>query len=264
MIGNAQHVESVKIVVTVNLKRRNNMTKAYITPEAKQKLDIYVELVNGEVSGLGRVEVWKDNFYIEDIYLLKQESSGAETILEPEAVAVFMNDIIAAEDVAPEEIKLAWHSHANMGVFWSRQDDETARVFGNGWMLNLVVNKKGEHKCRLSVYEPVLILQDNLALEIFYPAPSQELIESLKEEVKLKVKEKKFTAIGGGYNRDYEKNASGNFRLGNQEYKQDVDGVWRWLPAEETWEAQEKMTSVNDDEWDYEGYSEYAHYMRGW
>jgi hypothetical protein len=175
--------------------------KVIITPEAKQRLELYTEFAKDEVSGLGRAYVFDGNIYVDEVYLLKQECSSSDTELDPQALAEFITQLVAAEE-APEEIKLWWHSHANMGVFWSPTDEGTAGKFGNGWMLSLVVNKKGEYKCRLDVYEPVHLTLDNVVMEVGLPHATKEFREALKKEVEEKVRTKAYqwTEIGGrGY-----------------------------------------------------------------
>jgi hypothetical protein len=164
--------------------------KVYITPEAKQKLDLYVEAVSGEISGLGRCTTHKGTIYIEDVYLLKQESGHSDTELDPEAVAELMVAVVNAKE-DPAELKLWWHSHGSMGVFWSGTDEATAGKFGNGWMLSLVVNKKGESKCRLDVYDPVHLVCESAELAVWYPLPSKELKAAIEAEVKEKVSSKR-------------------------------------------------------------------------
>jgi len=172
--------------------------KAFILPEAKQKLDLYVDATTDEISGLGKVIVRNKKLYIEDIYLLKQESGGSSTELDQESVAEFMTEMMARNEPL-ESLKLWWHSHGTMGVFWSGTDEDTARKFGNGWMMSLVVNRKGEYKSRLDVYEPVDLVVDNIELDVALRF-NEELRERIKAEVAEKVSKKGFVTVGGnGY-----------------------------------------------------------------
>jgi hypothetical protein len=174
--------------------------KVYITPEAKQRLDLYVDAVSGEISGLGKATIVSGNLFIEDVYLLEQESGGADTELKPEAVSELINELLA-EGEDPQHVKLWWHSHGSMGVFWSGTDDKTAEGFANGWMLSLVLNKKGEYKSRLDVYEPVHLVADNLEMVVAYPEADAQLKAEIAEEVKEKVKSKSYMVVGGADHR---------------------------------------------------------------
>jgi hypothetical protein len=170
--------------------------KVYITPEIRQRLDLYVDATHQEISGLGRVLLHKGNMFIVNLYLLEQECTASDTELKPEAVAEFLTQLITNNE-KPEEVKLWWHSHANMGVFWSGTDEGTAAKFGNGWMLSLVVNKKGESKCRLDIYDPIHVTVDNLELIVTHAPASKEMIAAIEAEVKNKVTSKSYTYVGG-------------------------------------------------------------------
>jgi proteasome lid subunit RPN8/RPN11 len=169
--------------------------KVHMSYEVKQRLDLYTQLAHGEISGLGRVIVDKGALYVTEIFLLEQDSTGATTDLKPDAVAEFLMERIT-KDEHPEQIKLWWHSHADMNVFWSGTDTETAGKFGNGWMLSLVVNKKGAYKGRLDVYDPVYLVVDAIELQVAYPELSPALKKLIEEEVQAKVTNRFQSSIG--------------------------------------------------------------------
>jgi hypothetical protein len=181
--------------VTLRKGKREEMRmttnlNALITPEAKQMLDLYVDLAQDEVSGLGIVSLTNGQFCIEKIYLLKQECSTSETELDPEAISLLMTEMMKNEE-DPGKLKLWWHSHANMGVFWSTTDEATAGKFGNGWMLSVVANKKREYKVRLDIYDPVHVVLDDINLVVSMPV-SDELRKLAEEEVKEKITSRSF------------------------------------------------------------------------
>jgi hypothetical protein len=215
--------------------------KLYITPEAKQKLELYTAAASGEISGLGRAYVHNDDIYVEDIYLLKQECTGSSTDLDPEAVAEFITELIAAGR-APEEIKVFWHSHDNMGCFWSGTDEKTCQSFGNGWMVSIVVNKKGESLSRLDVYDPVHLICDKLELEVTCPPASKEFREMIEAEVKAKVSVKTYNYGGMGFHQ-------GNFQQGG--YKPYVS-EWERDPRTGEWlkggKSLEQLSAYDEEE----------------
>lgn len=182
--------------------------KVYITPELRQKLQLYVNAATGEISGLGIVTIKDKNFYIDDLFLLHQTCTNADTELDPEAVALFIQDLVEKGE-ALDKVKLWWHSHANMGVFWSGTDQATAGKFGNGWMLSLVANKKGEALCRVDVYEPVYLALEKMDLEVLQSGVDEALKNAIEAEVREKVKPKVFYGNGGGFQ-------NGVWREGNQ------------------------------------------------
>lgn len=175
---------------------KTRLPQVFITPEAKMRLDLYIEAANGEISGLGTVTRLGNDFIVTAVHLFEQVCTGASTDLSGEDVSRFLLDSIRA-GLDPSELKLWWHSHVNMGVFWSGTDESTAGKFGNGWMVSLVGNKRGEHLVRLDLYEPIRLTLDGLSLEIRHEA-SFALRESIKAEVAAKVKTPPVHSVGFG------------------------------------------------------------------
>ena len=146
-----------------------------ITSNALEKLALYVELSSHEISGLGFVDSSGDNLIITDVFILRQRCFHSYTELLPEAVAEFMLDAVnAGKD--PETIKLWWHSHANMDVFWSSIDEYTARGFGNDFMLALVLNKSGDYLCRLDLFQPTPLTLHELPLRIIVDHNTNDIL----------------------------------------------------------------------------------------
>jgi hypothetical protein len=154
----------------------------------KEQLDAYINECSQEISGLGIVERLEDgDLHIKEVHLLNQEVTGGTTDLDEEAVFEFLG---AAEK--PEEIKLWWHSHVNMGVFWSGTDDATIQRFGgSGWFLSIVGNKKGEYLCRLDVHDPLRIALDNIQVMI-YDRPGPDIQDQIRDEIKQRVRMKSY------------------------------------------------------------------------
>lgn len=161
---------------------------------AKKKLMAYIKNVGNEVGGIGKITRDGNTITIEDVYLIEQEVTGASTILSPEGMAKFYDERMAIEGrEVMSQLKLWWHSHANMAVFWSGTDDATINSFDqeteeNNWMLSLVGNHKGDIKIRLDIYRPYRYTIDNID---FYedPEPVTEFDEAIKLEIAEKVKE---------------------------------------------------------------------------
>jgi len=131
------------------------------SPLAAQKLRLYVDLCPSEISGLGDVESSPRGFLVQDVFLVKQQSSYSYTELLPEFMAEFLISRVK-EGKDPDRIKLWWHSHSEMDVFWSLMDDYTAKSFQNDYMLSLVTNKAGKYLCRLDLYQPLTLTIDHL------------------------------------------------------------------------------------------------------
>jgi hypothetical protein len=163
-------------------------------------LQAYVNLSEGEVSGIGKVErLGSEDFLVTEILLIEQESGWAYTELNQEALARFLEELISkGED--PATYRLWWHSHANGDVFWSGTDETTCRRFGNQWMLAIVANKGGEILGRIDVYEPIHLASE-LPVRVYTPLEEGEE-ERIKEELKRKVRRKAWTFRRWGWGWD--------------------------------------------------------------
>src|SRR5690606_39103776 len=89
--------------------------------------------------------------------------------------------------------RLWWHSHNNMGAFFSGTDDTAIEDLANdSFTIALVINKRAEMKAVLRVYHPIDALVD---LEIVIDEPRDDIPEEILAEVVEKVKEKPFLPI---------------------------------------------------------------------
>jgi hypothetical protein len=150
-----------------------------------KRIKYYTQAADGEVSGLGTViKDEKGRHVVNKVFLLEQESSGADTELDTEAISKLMTDMMAKNE-DPALLKFWWHSHANMGVFWSGTDDSCAETLSKEFAFSLVVNKAGDLRCRLDLYNPFRITFDGIKVT--------EIIQedaSLKEQCEKEIKEK--------------------------------------------------------------------------
>lgn len=160
----------------------------YIEPECRKKIQYWADAASGEVSGLGIVENIKGQMIVKEVFILEQECSGTDTELNPESISKLMTELMQT-DKDPSKLKFWWHSHVNMGVFWSGTDDECAETLSKEFAFSTVVNKKGESKTRLDLYEPFRITVDNIRL-IEVTAEDEDLKKQCEQDVKDKVKEK--------------------------------------------------------------------------
>lgn len=159
----------------------------YISPEVKIKLDTYIQLAEGEISGLGSIEIFgKQDFLVRELYLFNQTCTPSDTKLDRKAVAKFIYQMIH-EGKNPAVIKLWWHSHADMPVFWSvGTDEKTIAGFKNEWMVSIVGNKAGEYLGRVDIFKPIRLSVDKLELRVIL-VPDEEMRKLLAEEVTQKV-----------------------------------------------------------------------------
>lgn len=116
--------------------------KVKIDQEVYKKIMFWVNRASTlEVSGLGMVKVEGDTLRVTSAMLLPQTNQATHTEITAEAVAKAMYELRNEEGL----LKFWWHSHVDMGVFWSGTDRETIEELGDqGWILATVFNKKRE------------------------------------------------------------------------------------------------------------------------
>ena len=141
-----------------------------IEKDAWQKIAAYVDNCPYEISGLGRVEITpQEDFRVTDVAIFRQKVSAAHSDIDPAALAAFQADRVKAGESMKEWI-LWWHSHAHMGVFFSKTDTDTMDASEFPYMLSLVTNKKHETLARFDVYKPIHLICENIPVEILSDA----------------------------------------------------------------------------------------------
>lgn len=148
--------------------------KVIIKEEVYQKVMHWINKTDNEISGYGSLEYDKDTktFTVVDAYVLSphdpdasQRERGAKgntsgsTYIDPVLEAKVVGRIL--KDKGPEAASMAvkwwWHSHVNMGCFWSGDDMAVMRSrASHGWVLSTVFNKKKEHRSAFLTYSDVL------------------------------------------------------------------------------------------------------------
>lgn len=116
-----------------------------------------------EVGGLAIVEANEAGGIVRHNRLLKQEVSSGEVEWDPEAHADYLEWLYTPVDqggagFTGESYGLySWHSHGNMGTFWSNTDEDFIQKVGLSvpWIFSSVFNNKGESRHRLDVFQGV-------------------------------------------------------------------------------------------------------------
>jgi hypothetical protein len=199
--------------------------RIFLPHEVWEKMSNFINLVDIEISGFGRVysesgeEHWSEadlketqatiaqgaaprkwvtkykNFYIEDVFILEQTNTGAFTSMEPAAISKFLVDVVRKGE-KPENYNLWWHSHVNMGTFWSGTDDATAiRLSKGGELISIVGNKRGELRAR---WDCGGVTVDDIQVIIIQPKVS-DIKAHCEAEIKEKVKEQKWVQKFGNW-----------------------------------------------------------------
>lgn len=174
--------------------------KVLIEKDAYLKMQAFIDLAVGEISGIGKVRKEGDDVVIEDIRLLKQSNTGTTSELDEGADVEFISKLVKdGED--PNNWKLWWHSHANMSVFWSPTDTGTIEAHmkagvdgennGLDYFVSVVGNKKADFKARIDVstYDANfgirgVAIRDDLPFERALDKPLEEKITKITEKIK--------------------------------------------------------------------------------
>lgn len=195
-----------------------------ISPDALIKMQLFVENCTDEVGWLGTAykNEKENNIYINDVFLFDQEVHSTTTEITPEGLSSFAEEILQEENGMEiwNNLKVWGHSHVNMSVSPSGQDDNQMSTFADGghdWFIRIIANKKGDMRVDLYNYTLGVIYNE---LPWFENISDEELeIEKqiailrkyleeikgkrikiyedyIKEEIKEKVKKKVYTQTG--------------------------------------------------------------------
>lgn len=172
--------------------------RVYINPIEKAKLDNWIDLATGEISGFGTIEERADGFEITEVFLVKQVCTGSTTEIDEADIAVWLGEIGDKNN----KLRLWWHSHAHMGVFWSGTDEATQKLIDPpDYLISLVMNKKGEFLIRIQLKRVPKLVFDEVPLIVLNPK-YDNLRAECEKEVKEKVSTKTYSyagGYGGGY-----------------------------------------------------------------
>jgi hypothetical protein len=142
----------------------------------------YADLCRDEISALGTVRVSNNTIYIDDLFLFNQTVTPTSTEICQEDLSRFVYEYVKVG--ADPSLKLWWHSHVNMEVFWSATDANTINKYSKEWMVSIVSNKRDEFKVRLDIFTPIRICLDNLPYTVEYDKKYNTMI---KQEIDAKV-----------------------------------------------------------------------------
>lgn len=166
-----------------------------ITSKVVAKMMLYSRMAKGEIGGLLSVKQDTNNeILIDDIVLLKQNATYGDFQVDENALFDFLTE----NRKKAEHFKGWWHSHGEIGAFFSSDDDSTfERLLNmNSFVLGVVINKKNNWNWKaLSQSKKGFVLKDEKAT-IFIDESKKLLkdyfttkfIEKVKQEITDKVK----------------------------------------------------------------------------
>lgn len=151
----------------------------------RSQLQTYTDVAEGEIGGLGRIEITEDNsFLLTEVFLIEQTASAAECDLDSEGIAKLYQELLDT-DKNVDDLYFWWHSHGNIGVGFSTTDRETINEWTGSWLIALVINKRKDIVAELHTWSPIHLVA-TLDVEDLLEHPNKEALEA---EVKLKVRE---------------------------------------------------------------------------
>lgn len=180
---------------------------------ANKKMDLLVEMCNTEVGWLGLVNRRSSfDFFVEDIFIVEQQVHSATTEIMPSGHSTLWEEMMANGAITVEEqdtrgLYLWGHSHHNMGVSPSTQDNTQFEKFFKGggspppYFVRMIVNKRQEYKVDIWLHDDHLKVED---ATLMIETEGDAVLEAfLKAEVEAKVSQisstyKKKTTGGAG------------------------------------------------------------------
>lgn len=137
--------------------------------KAWAKIQHWVQKAPGECSGFGSCQLTVQNglytLRVVDAVMAKQRNTGVTTEIDESDAGDAEYRIEQVEKTGI--MRLWWHSHANMNVFWSSQDIRQMRQHGeHGWFAASVFNKKGEVLSALSVGKPFAMILNSVPTRV--------------------------------------------------------------------------------------------------
>lgn len=156
---------------------------------ALNKMFVYVAECPDEIGWLGTATFDNsENIYtIHDVYLFKQQVHATTTEIKPEGLELFATEILEQPNGIEiwNNIRMWGHSHVNMGLTPSAQDNKQMQEFsqiGQEWFIRLIANKKGELCVDLFHYEKGLYFT-NVPWEILEEEDPSNEVEILRAQI---------------------------------------------------------------------------------
>lgn len=143
------------------------------TPKVVIPRNVYTKLMwwvakagHSECSGLGKTVFEDGKIKVVDAWMVKQRNSSGTTDMDEDAIGTLLYE----KREAPGVMNFWWHSHANMGVFWSGTDREQInKIAANGFCLAIVFNNKKETLACVAFGQPIPMYVNGVQVTVEEP-----------------------------------------------------------------------------------------------
>ena len=96
-------------------------------------------------------------YRVTELFLPDQNNTHSHTEIPEKEVALVVTSLVQQNKKA-EMLRFHWHSHSDMDVFHSGEDEENYTNLKTGeWLISLVVNKRKDLFARVDIYKPIHI-----------------------------------------------------------------------------------------------------------
>lgn len=147
------------------------------TPRVVIPRNVYTKIMywvakagHSECSGLGKTVFEDGKIKVVDAWMVKQRNTGGTTDMDEDAIGTLLYEKRETTGV----MNFWWHSHANMGVFWSGTDREQInKIANNGFCLAIVFNNKKETLACVAFGQPIPMYVNGVQVTVEEPYDSE-------------------------------------------------------------------------------------------
>lgn len=130
--------------------------KVHIENHAWRKMFGWCRAAESECSGYGLVKLVDGVFVVYDVFFPLQYCSSGYTEID-DIANHRLQDKLSRKKIDPTHYRFWWHTHYNFSTFWSGTDHQNARQqvnYNQEWEVSLVINQKGDYRCRVDYENP--------------------------------------------------------------------------------------------------------------
>jgi hypothetical protein len=177
----------------------------YYSPKVLQLIELTVAVCDKEVGWLGTAEKVGNDYIIDEIFVPKQKVSGTETDISPETVGELLYEIVK-KDKDPSKLIYWGHSHVNMGVSPSGQDNKQMEAFLENatYFIREIRNKRGDSAVDVFDVEAGYIFY-GVANQVYMPPISEEEKAAWEKIIKENVTPQYAQHVQSNYWNSYQK-----------------------------------------------------------